>query len=112
MGPHSYVAPRPRVGPVPEGWQLWVEEPEPEPIQVEEATIEPLIPEEPTAEAAPAEQVAEPVVAEQPAEVAAPLTVEDVDLEQLAAELEGEQVVEVPEVAAPQAEAPRVEAQQ
>ena len=46
-GPHSTWRPDPAWGPVPEGWQLWVEEPEPEPIQVEEATIEPLIPKEP-----------------------------------------------------------------
>ena len=46
VGLPPHVAPGPGWGPVPDGWQLWVEEPDPEPIDVDETPLEPLISEE------------------------------------------------------------------
>ena len=95
--------PDPAWGPVPDGWQLWVEVPDPEPIDVDETPLEPLISEEsaealgasePVAEVpveAPAEPVAEPTVEVTEAEISAeiPAPVEAVPAEPVVAEQAG-----------------------
>lgn len=95
--------PDPAWGPVPDGWRLWVEEPDPEPIDVDETPLEPLISEEsaealgasePVAEVpieAPAEPVAEPTVEVTEAEISAeiPAPVEAVPAEPVVAEQAG-----------------------
>ena len=110
--PNWPAPPDPAWGPVPDGWQLWVEEPDPEPIDADDAPLEPLISEEsaealgasePAAEA-PAEPVAEPAVevteisAEVPVPVgeapAEPVAAEPIATEQSGAEQSGAEQTE------------------